>query len=214
MMAYAVLKVIDDGWSLKKLHKLILTSGAFHLSSSASDGSSETRANDPDNATFWRMNVRRMEAEVVRDSVLHLGGSLDVTMGGPPVEHMLGQSVLRRSIYFRQDKERQMTFLSLFDGAKVNECYQRKATVAPQQALAMFNSAIAAQQATKIADRFADASGEPYVRELFEHILCRRPSADEVARCTAYLTSFEGGMEARRQLALVLLNHNDFVTIR
>lgn len=214
LLDWLALKVIEDDWSLKQLHKLILTSGAFRLSSSASEGTPETRANDPDNATYWRMNTRRMEAEVVRDSVLHLGGSLDVTMGGPPVEHTLGQSVLRRSIYFRQDKERQMTFLSLFDGAKVNECYQRKATVAPQQALAMFNSAIAAQQAKKITDRFAGSSGESYVRNLFEHLLCRPPSADEVAQCTAYLTSFKQGMEARRQLALVLLNHNDFVTIR
>ena len=88
-----------------------------------------------------------MEAEVVRDSVLCLGNSLDLSMGGPPVDHTQGQTVLRRSLYFRQDKERQMTFLSLFDGAKVNECYRRQPTVAPQQALAMYNSKLAASQA-------------------------------------------------------------------
>ena len=160
------------------------------------------------------MNARRMEAEAVRDSVLSLGGSLDLAMGGPPIEHTLGQTVLRRSLYFRQDKERQMTFLSLFNGAKVNECYQRKATVAPQQALAMFNSQIAASQARKIAETHRTLNGSEFVKALFEHVLSREPAPKEQVECTRFLAEFKGSAEARRQLALVLLNHNDFVTIR
>jgi len=163
---------------------------------------------------LWRMNTRRMEAEVVRDSVLALGGSLDLTTGGPPIEHTQGQTVLRRSLYFRQDKERQMMFLSLFDGAKVSECYERKSTVAPQQALALFNSRIAAGQARRIADDYSTQSGSEFVTALFEHVLCREPSDEELAECAAFLAEFKESPEARRQLALVLLNHNDFVTIR
>jgi hypothetical protein len=155
-----------------------------------------------------------MEAEVVRDSMLSLGGSLDPAMGGPPIEHTQGQTVLRRSLYFRQDKERQMTFLSLFDGAKVNECYRRKSTVAPQQALAMFNSQLAAGQARKITEAHGTLNGNEFVKALFEHVLGREPTPQEQAECTQFLTEFKGSAEARRQLALVLLNHNDFVTIR
>ena len=107
-----------------------------------------------------------------------------------------------------------MTFLSLFDGAKVNECYQRKSTVAPQQALAMFNSEISAGQAQKIAIKYSTLNGSDLVEAMFEHVLCRDPSSKERAECTQFLTEFNGGVEARRQLALVLLNHNDFVTIR
>jgi hypothetical protein len=214
LLDWLAVQFMEDGWSLKKLHKRIVMSGVYRLSSSPSESSAATRAADPDNETLWRMNARRMEAEVVRDSVLSLGGSLDLAMGGPPIEHTQGQTVLRRSLYFRQDKERQMTFLSLFDGAKVNECYQRKSTVAPQQALAMFNSQIAAEQARKIAETHGTLNGSESVKAMFEHVLGREPAPEEQAECTQFLTEFKGSVEARRQLALVLLNHNDFVTIR
>ena len=107
-----------------------------------------------------------------------------------------------------------MMFLSLFDGAKVSECYERKSTVAPQQALALFNSRIAAGQARRIADDYSTQSGSEFVTALFEHVLCREPSDEELAECAAFLAEFKESPEARRQLALVLLNHNDFVTIR
>jgi hypothetical protein len=214
LLDWLAVQFMEDGWSLKKLHKRILMSGVYRRSSSSAGASAATRSVDPDNLTLWRMNARRMEAEVVRDSVLSLGSSLDVTMGGPPIEHTLGQTVLRRSLYFRQDKERQMTFLSLFDGAKVNECYERKATIAPQQALAMFNSQIVAGQARKISQTYSTLNGSELVKSLFEHVLCREPTAKEQAECNQFLTEFHDGAAVRRQLALVLLNHNDFVTIR
>ena len=214
LLDWLAVQFMEEGWSLKKLHKQIIMSGVYRLSSSSNAASTATRAADPDNHTLWRMNPRRMEAEVARDSVLSLGGSLDLAMGGPPIDHMQGQTVLRRSLYFRQDKERQMTFLSLFDGAKVNECYQRKATVAPQQALAMFNSQIAAGQAQKIAESHRTLNGTEFVQVLFEHILGREAAPQEQVECTQFLAEFKGSAEARRQLALVLLNHNDFVTIR
>ncbi len=214
LLDWLAVQFIEDGWSVKKLHKRIVMSGVYRLSSSSSESSAATRAADPDNHTLWRMNARRMEAEVVRDSVLSLGGSLGLAMGGPPIEHTQGQTVLRRSLYFRQDKERQMTFLSLFDGAKVNECYERKTTVAPQQALAMFNSPIAAAQAAKIAKIHDTLNGSELVNSLFEHVLGREPAPEELAECTQFLTDLKGSAEARSQLALVLLNHNDFVTIR
>lgn len=214
LLDWLAVQFMEDSWSLKTLHKRIVMSGVYRLSSSPNGASPATRTADPDNHTLWRMNARRMEAEVVRDSVLSLGGSLDLTTGGPPIEHTQGQTVLRRSLYFRQDKERQMTFLSLFDGAKVNECYQRKSTVAPQQALAMFNSQIAAGQAKKIAESHSTLKGDEFVTTLFEHVLCREPTAEEQAECAQLLKEFKGSAEARRQLALILLNHNDFVTIR
>ena len=214
LLDWLAVQFMEDGWSLKKLHKRIVMSGVYRLSSSPNAASAATRSADLDNHTLWRMNARRMEAEVVRDSLLSLGGSLDLTAGGLPIEHTQGQIVLRRSLYFRQDKERQMTFLSLFDGAKVNECYERKSTVAPQQALAMFNSQIVAGQAKKIADAYGKINGGEFVAALFEHVLCREPAPEEQAECTQFLTDLKGSAEARRQLALVLLNHNDFVTIR
>jgi len=214
LLDWMAVQFMEDGWSLKKLHKRIIMSGVYHLSSSSNEATPATLAADPDNEALWRMNARRMEAEVVRDSVLMLGNSLDLTMGGPPIQHTMGQTTPRRSLYFRQDKESQMTFLSLFDGAKVNECYERKTTVAPQQALAMFNSPIAADQARKIAEAYHTKHGSEYVCTLFEHVLGRKPSDTEQAECTQFLIELKNSTKARRQLVLVLLNHNDFVTIR
>ena len=107
-----------------------------------------------------------------------------------------------------------MTFLSVFDGAKVNECYERKTTVAPQQALAMFNSQVAAGQARKIAEAHSTLNGSELIKTLFQHVLGREPGPEEQAECTQFLKDLNGSAEARNQLALVLLNHNDFVTIR
>jgi hypothetical protein len=214
LLDWLAVQFMEDDWSLKKLHKRILMSGIYRRSSSSASASAATRSADPDNQALWRMNARRMEAEVVRDSVLALGNSLDLTMGGPPVEHTQGQAVPRRSLYFRQDKERQMTFLNLFDGAKVNECYERKSTVSPQQALALFNSPIAAGQARKITEAYASEVPGDFVKSLFEHVLCRESTPEEQAECTQFLAELKDSPEARRKLALVVLNHNDFVTIR
>ncbi|MDA9859047.1 DUF1553 domain-containing protein, partial [Rubripirellula sp.] len=95
-----------------------------------------------------------------------------------------------------------------------NECYERNSTVAPQQALALFNSEIAAGQASKIAEMYAGFTQGELVTALFEHVLCRDANAKETAECTQFLSDLNDSPEARRQLALVLLNHNEFVTIR
>ena len=160
------------------------------------------------------MNTRRAEAEAVRDSILHLGGSLDLATGGPPIDNKQGQKVLRRSIFFRHDKERQMTFLNLFDGAKVNECYRRLPTVAPQQALAMYNSPIAVAQSQKISGSFAQGKDQEFIQAVFKHILCRPPTPGEKKECETFLADIPDRNRARQQLTLVLLNHNDFVTVR
>ncbi len=214
LLDWLAVQFIEDGWSMKKLHRLMVTSGAYRRASSAGQAPNPSSKLDPDNHFFWRMNARRAEAEAVRDSILHLGGSLDLATGGPPIDNKQGQKVLRRSIFFRHDKERQMTFLSLFDGAKVNECYRRHPTVAPQQALAMYNSPIAAAQSQKIASAFAPNGNREFIDALFEHILCRPPTPGEREECETFLADIPDRGRARQQLTLVLLNHNDFVTIR
>ena len=201
-------------WSMKRLHRRIVTSGVYRLGSAASAGEVANRADDPDNELLWRAHVRRMDAEVVRDSLLRVGGSLDKTVGGPPISHTLGQTVPRRSVFFRQDKERQMVFLSLFDGAKVNECYRRVPTVAPQQALAMYNSRLASEQAIRLADQIQGHRPGAVVVALFETILSRGATPRELRECVAYLKEFGDIRRGRQQLALVLLNHNDFLSIR
>ena len=87
---------------------------------------------DPENNCLWRMNPRRMEAEVVRDSLLAVAGQLDPTLGGPILDEKLGQTMPRRSVYFRFNTEYRVAFLDPFDAASPTECYERRDSVLPQ----------------------------------------------------------------------------------
>jgi hypothetical protein len=228
------------GWSMKQMHRLIVTSRTYRMDSQSSPANV---ARDQDNRFLWRMNVRRMEGEVVRDSVLYVAGQLDPTMGGPDIDHHLGLTSRRRSLYFRHAAEKQMEFLALFDAAGVNECYRRSESIVPQQALALANSPLAQAQsrllARSLSARIGTADAEAFVRAGFEQVLSRLPTTQESALCvqflreqTALLTesktrtastgalaspvppSADPGERARENLIHVLMNHNDFVTIR
>lgn len=216
LLDWLAVRFVEGGWKMKSLHRLMVTSGAYQLDTEPRAAAPHAR--DPDNHYLSRWSERRMDAEVVRDSMLAIGGLLDVSTGGKPLPHSEGQTTRRRSLYYQHDKERQMTFLNLFDGANVNECYARRPTVSPQQALAMYNSRIADDVSAAVAKLPAlngpRQDAEATVTIYFAHILNRRPSSRELAECRTFLESFDDVTAGREQLALVLLNHNDFVMIR
>jgi hypothetical protein len=221
-------------WSMKHLHRLIVTSDAYRLSSRNSDGPNKTT--DPDNRFYWRANSRRMDAEVVRDSLLAVAGQLDTTLGGPILDEKLGLTSKRRSIYFRFNAEYKMSFLDQFDAASPTECYERRESVVPQQALALHNSVLALNASREIAKQLAKEGN--FVSSAFVRILGRAPTGEELKRCEQFLkdqaalyakpeklTPFPPGpavtppsndpaQRAKEDLAHVLLNHNDFVTVR
>lgn len=205
------------GWSTRELHRLIVTSTTYRMASTPDAANAKL---DPDNTFLWRMNSRRMEAEVVRDNMLYVGGSLDLAMGGPDIDHTLGLKSKRRSIYLRQAAEKEVEFLKIFDGPAVTECYIRRPTVVPQQALAMANSELTTGEAKTLAKRLSTDSGEDpdaFARSAFERILARRPTAEEMSHCREFLqarTENATAIRAREALVTVLFNHNDFVTIR
>jgi hypothetical protein len=225
-------------WSMKHMHRLIVTSSAYRVDSMAD---SANTAIDRDNRYLWRMNRRRMEAELIRDSVLHVSGQLDLTLGGPEIPFAQGLSSRRRSLYMQHAAEKQVEFLGLFDVANVTECYQRSESVIPQQALALSNSTLVLAQSRLLAGRLTKTVGDQhavFVKLAFEHVLGRTPHAEEQAECekfleeqrilleTKKLTPFAGTaaapvppaalpqQRARENLIHVLMNHNDFVTIR
>jgi hypothetical protein len=224
------------GWSMKSMHRLIVTSRTYRMDSQSSPAN---LSRDRDNRYLWRANVRRMEGEVVRDSMLFVAGQLDATMGGPDLDHNLGLTSRRRSLYFRHAAEKQMEFLTLFDAASVNECYRRSESIVPQQALALANSSLALAQARLLARKIVTTDAATFVKTGFERVLNRAPTAQELAVCLKFvsdqaallterkkLTVTVGGpasavppavdpvQRARENLIHVLLNHNDFVTIR
>ncbi len=222
LLDYLAVELMEHNWSLKHLHRLMVTSQAYRLSSSG------TNAADPENRYYWRMNPVRMEAQVVRDSLLQLAGELDATMGGPPLNPVQQESSRRRSVYFVHSHNDHHKFLSLFDDASVLECYRRTESIVPQQALALSNSKFALEMAGRINDRLqarlGTVSDSDFVRAAFEHVLAASPTADEQAECEnalAELTELlkkqgiaEASRRARGDLVHALVNHNDFITIR
>src|SRR5581483_7622072 len=227
------------GWSMKKLHRLMVTSAAYRMRSDHRDARPANKAADPENRYLWRMNVRRLEAEAVRDSVLAAAGNLDVAAGGPEIPLSEGEVSRRRGVYFRHAHERQVKFLEVFDAASPLECYRRTVTVVPQQALALFNSPFALDQARVLAGKLAKEPDAAFVSAAFVRALGRPPTDAEADRCARFLkeqaarladeknlTPVEGGpagrvppstdpkQRARENLVHALFNHTDFVTIR
>ncbi len=224
-------ELMSSNWRMKPLHRLIVTSRAYRMASTADPVSLKR---DPDNVYLWRMPSRRMEAELVRDNILYASGDLDEMRGGPEVDHMQGLKSRRRSLYLQSAAEKQVEFLSIFDGPSVSECYARKPSVMPQQALALANSEIAIGEATALAKRLDPTlalTPAQFVEKASLAVLARQPSVEERRLCTEFLekgvqptsgvkqaslnAAEQPSLERRRMnLILVLFNHTDFVTIR
>jgi hypothetical protein len=226
LLDWLAAEFMDRGWSMKAMHRLIVTSSTYRQ---ASTPDPINLAIDRDNTYLWRMTPRRVEAEVVRDCVFHVAGQLDLTLGGPDIDHALGLAAPRRSLYFRHAAEKQMEFLRIFDCAAVTECYQRKESIMPQQALALANSELALKQASLLAQTLTAKTGDDaaaFTTAAFESVLSRPPTAEELRECTAFLLPsaprYTDGKTAtpdlaqrrRANLVHVLLNHHEFVTIR
>jgi chemotaxis protein histidine kinase CheA len=212
-----------SGWRMKHLHRLICTSAAYRMSSAAKGAESAARI-DPDNHLLWRRVPIRLEAQVVRDAILALAGTLDPTMGGPPVPAAAQAASRRRSLYFWHSEISGNPFLATFDDAAPRECYQRDQSIVPQQALALANAAVVHDAASQIASRLQAGAGDDaaFIERAFGMIVNRAPTADERAACEAALATWRAlgrsppnaADPARTHLVWALLNHNDFVTLR
>ncbi len=210
---------MESGWSFRHLHRLIVTSRAYRLSSTTAGSDAKTLAADPNNHFYWRMNTRRMEAQVVRDSLLHLAGVLDTKMGGPSINP--GDVARRRSLYFKHSRDQQDKLLKMFNDADHLQCYRRSESIVPQQALALSNSKLAIEMSGLIAKKIG---GEGFVESTFEILLGRKPDSTERQECLKTLVELEvaakkakkvnPAQRARRGLVHALLNHNDFVSVR
>ncbi len=211
LLDWLAAELMENGWSMRHLHQLIVTSDAYRRASS--NPKSEIRNQqsiDPDNHLLWRMNPSRMEAEVVRDSVLHLSGALDARFGGQELENTESETSVRRSLYFSCHPETggRSAMAAMFDAPEPTDCYRRTSSVLPQQALVLTNSKLVHDHSAALV-RQIGLEAPDFVTAAFEHVLSRAPSANELASCRAFLK--DGSKES---LVRVLLNHNDFVTVR
>ncbi|MEW4569969.1 PSD1 and planctomycete cytochrome C domain-containing protein [Tautonia sp. JC769] len=233
-----------EPWSMKHLHRRIVMSAAYRMASHTSDTDHPNDAIDPENRSLWRFRPGRMEAELVRDSLLHVAGVLDLARGGPEIDQAQGLTSRRRSLYFAHHGEGAMQFLELFDAPDPGECYRRTTSVVPQQSLALANSELALAMARTIAaelerepscDAEVEEGENAFIRAAFERVLSRPPSDEELALSLRFLDRqlalFDGvelpevggvspppatdpRRRANENLVHALLNHHDFVTIR
>ena len=226
LLDWLAVELMDSGWSMKHLHRLMVTSQAYRLTTSLADADPQTAAADPVNAYYWRRLPSRMQSEVVRDSLLQLAGVLDPTLGGPTIDPKQSHGVHRRSLYFTRSRDDQHAFLSMFDDADILACYRRAESIVPQQALTLANSELALDMTARIAAHLGERNDadEAFVTAAFELLLAKTPTEDEHAACIEFLSRATDQAtaeehetptaRARQHLVHVLVNHNDFVTIR
>lgn len=205
-------ELMEHGWSLRHVHRLIVTSRAYQLDSSTvrADGAKA----DPENLFLWRFPSHRLESQAVRDSLLFLAGRLDSTRGGPSIP-IGDDSSRRRSIYFVHSHNDHNRFLAQFDDAGVQECYRRSESIVPQQSLALVHARLAGESATELRTKLDPAGNMPapaFIRRSFMVLLGREPSVAEAAACAGELVP--DSVPARAGLLLALINHHDFISIR
>jgi mono/diheme cytochrome c family protein len=223
LLDWLAVELVENGWNMKHLHRLIVTSEAYRLSTSTLQADAATREADPQNQYYWRRRAVRMESQILRDSVLHLAGKLDLKLGGPTIG--AGNATAnRRSIYFAHSRDDKNSFLSMFDDADIIRCYRRQESIVPQQALTMANSRVALDAARVLSARLSPqaADDDAFIDASFESILARLPNDDEREECHTTLGHLRKALagradadsRARSSLIHALFNHNDFAMIR
>lgn len=232
LLDWLAAELIESGWSMKRLHRLIVESATYRQSSSSA-GREANLAIDPENKHYWRRTPTRIESQAVRDSILALAGTLDFSRGGPPVPPARQADSTHRSLYFFHSNNSRNLFLTTFDEALVKECYRREQSIVPQQALALINSQLVLDAAPLIATRLTrelsatgHAAGDDaaFIRLAFAMLLGAEPTEAELAASAQAIDAWKSLPEApqgdaasgfaRGNLIWVLLNHNDFVTLR
>ncbi len=200
LLDWLAVDFMENGWKLKRLHKLIMTSTAYRQSSRRSDSrfASRAKTTDPENHLLWRMNLQRLEAEAVRDSVIAATGELDDSFGGPPVElHMRPDGLQtvadedepngawRRSIYLLARRTYPLNFLGVFDYPIIDaSCTRRVPSATPLQSLTLINSEFMTDSAARVAGRVnklvgLDGSSEAKIEAAYSILFSREPSKEE-----------------------------------
>ena len=233
-------RLIEDGWKLKSLHRLIMTSRAYQMSSA---GQQEGLAQDPNNETFWRFDPRRLSAEEVRDSLLAVNGTLNRKAYGPSIYPKLSQEVLagqsrpgsgwgnsseedrnRRSVYIHVKRSLLTPLLTAFDFPDPDlTCEDRFDTLQPGQALSLLNSEFIHQQAKHLAGLIGvteddELGPNEIVKRSVAAVLGREATPDEIAEGKQLIEDLVSRRKLSRQRAaelycLTVLNWNEFLFV-
>jgi len=205
--------LIQDRWSLKRMHRRILSSHVFgQVAADTPDG----RRIDPDNRLLWRMPRRRIDLETMRDSMLAAAGHLDLSLGGRPFDDLMNPQNSRRTIYALVNRNDLPGVFRAFDFADVDaSAPERPTTTVPQQALFGLNSPFVLDAAHRVAaDIPSDANEAERVAAVYRRVLAREPDSDERERGVRYLreagTSPQDKRSPLERFAQALLLTNEF----
>jgi hypothetical protein len=228
---------VEGGWSVKRVHRLILLSATYQQSSSTQ------HSTDPDNRLVGRMSLRRLEAEAIRDSLLAVSGRLDPSAGGPALKHVKNREFLfdhtskdqttydsrRRSLYLPVIRNHLYDVFQLFDATDATVSNgDRATTTVATQALFLMNSGLMSEASEHLAARLlarTDLDDAGRVRLLYRTAYSRSPTDREADRARAAIAGFDDELRAteadsgrRRTRAWALFCHvvlasSEFVTV-
>jgi len=172
-------ELIKNGWRLKPIHRLIMTSAVYQQSTAVHEAKVKI---DRDNKLYWRQPARRLEAEIIRDAMLYVGGDLDTKMFGPGT---LDEKSKRRSIYFTVKRSKLMPMMVIFDAPEaLSGMAERPTTTIAPQALHLLNNPQVRQTARSFAKRIAGDSTMPLedvIRSGYLIALGRQPTREDTA---------------------------------
>jgi hypothetical protein len=186
LLDYLAWRFVEDGWSLKSLHRAILLSQVYRQ---ASEARPEAAAVDPENRLLWRQNRQRLDFEAARDALLAAAGTLDPAMGGPAVDITQAPYPTRRTVYSFIERQNLPAMFRTFDFASPDtHSPKRLDTTVPQQALFMMNNPFVLEQSRRLAARAdADAPADVRVARLYHLAYQRPPSLGETERALRFL---------------------------
>jgi hypothetical protein len=229
LLDWLSVEFMNRGWSIKQLHKLIMTSEAYQMASAYSGSGNLEK--DPQNQYLWRYRTQRIDAEIIRDGILLASGAINLTVGGKPVRPPLpealvkstiynvwrnqedGSDVWRRSIYIYRKRGMAFPMFDVFDMPDPNfSAGRRSVSTVPTQALTLINNEFVLKQAQMFAERVKKEAGDDPAEQInlaYRIALTRRPDKTELSLALDLV-----GSHSLVDLTNVLLNLNEFLYMR
>jgi len=223
LLDFLAIDLVQHDWSMKHMHRRIVLSGAYRQSS---NDRPDARSIDVENRYYWRMNRRRLEFEALRDSILSVCGSLDLSMGGKSVELAKSPFAVRRAVYGTIDRQDLPNLFRVFDMASPDQSNERRPrTTVPQQALFLMNSPFVWEHVQRLSRELRQTATEQatgdlqpdsvasVVRAAYWRVLGRAPADEELQLATEYIDQNRARSTALTELVQLLLQTNEFLFV-